>query len=103
LKKRTFVGFDQDVDWVIEASLESTRKAGATIVNVRYPKWLLDAKGEFYNAIRNPEFVAQIKDYLSTIGPNYPKTIEPMIDRVNRFTATRRRRPDPEPLDLIQT
>src|SRR5262245_4296823 len=56
---RDFLGFDQDVDWVIEASLESMRKAGATIVDVRYPRWLLDAKGEFYNAIRYPEFVVQ--------------------------------------------
>jgi Asp-tRNAAsn/Glu-tRNAGln amidotransferase A subunit and related amidases len=86
---RDFLGFDQDVDWVIEASLESMRKAGATIVDVRYPKWLLDAKGEFYNAIRYPEFVVQIKEYLSTIGPNYPKNIEQMIERGNRFTATR--------------
>jgi amidase len=36
-----------------------------------------------------PEFAAQIKDYLSTIGPNYPKTIEDLIDRSNRFTASR--------------
>jgi hypothetical protein len=28
------------------------RKAGATIVDVRFPKWLLDSKLEFYNAIR---------------------------------------------------
>ena len=65
------------------------RKAGATIVDVRYPKWLLDSKLEFYNAIRMPEFPAQIKDYLSTIGPDYPKTIEEMIERSNRLTGTR--------------
>jgi hypothetical protein len=58
-------------------------------VDVRFPKWLLDSKLEFYNAIRMPEFAAQIKDYLSTIGPNYPKTIEDLIDRSNRFTAPR--------------
>src|SRR5262249_59851250 len=57
--------------------------------DVRFPKWLLDSKLEFYNAIRMPEFAAQIKDYLSTIGPSYPKTIEDMIDRANRFTAPR--------------
>ena len=65
------------------------RKSGATVVDVRFPKWLLDSKLEFYNAIRMPEFSAQIKDYLSTIGPNYPKTIEELIDRSNRFTAPR--------------
>src|SRR5215813_3086266 len=39
------------------------------------------SKLEFYNAIRMPEFAAQIKDYLSTI--------EDLIDRSNRFTAPR--------------
>jgi amidase len=86
---RDFLGADPEVDWVIEASLDAMRKSGATIVDVRFPKWLLDSKLEFYNAIRMPEFAAQIKDYLSTIGPNYPKTIEDLIDRSNRFTASR--------------
>ena len=47
---RDFLGADADVDWVVEAALDAMRKAGATLVDVRYPKWLLDAKGEFYNA-----------------------------------------------------
>src|SRR5712691_677457 len=86
---RDFRGADPDVDWVIEASLDAMRKSGATIVDVRFPKWLLDSKLEFYNAVRMPEFAAQIKDYLATIGPNYPKSIEDMIDRANRFTGPR--------------
>jgi amidase len=86
---RDFLGADPDVDWVIEASLDAMRKAGATIVDVRYPKWLLDSKLEFFNAILLPEFAAQIKDYLATIGPEYPKTIQDMIDQTNRFTAPR--------------
>jgi amidase len=94
---RDFLGADPDVDWVIEASLDAMRKAGATIVDVRYPKWLLDSKLEFYNAIRMPEFAAQIKDYLATIQPNYPKTIEEMIERANRFTGTRADGAGPNP------
>jgi amidase len=86
---RDFMGVDPDVDWVIDASLEAMRQAGATVVDVRYPKWLLDAKGEFYNAIRYPEFAAQIKEYLATIGPDYPKNINEMIERANRFNGTR--------------
>src|ERR1700719_2977601 len=41
---RDFLGADPDVDWVVDASLAEMRRAGATIVDVRYPKWLLDAK-----------------------------------------------------------
>jgi amidase len=86
---RDFFGADPDVDWVIEASLDAMRKAGATIVDVRYPKWLLDSKLEFFNAILMPEFAAQIKDYLATIGAEYPKTIQDMIEQTNRFIAPR--------------
>jgi amidase len=98
---RDFLGADPDVDWVIEASLDAMRKAGATIVDVHYPKWLLDSKLEFFNAILLPEFAAQIKDYLATIGPEYPKTIQDMIDRTNRFTAPRADGARPNPTRWI--
>jgi amidase len=86
---RDFVGRDQDIDWVFEASLEAMRRAGATLVDVRYPDWLLAAKDELYNAIRRPEFTAQIAQYLSTLGPKYPKTLAQLIERATEFTATR--------------
>src|SRR5207245_9474636 len=72
---RDFLGADPDVDWVIDAAVEAMRKAGATVVDVRYPKWLLDAKDEFYNAIRRPEFTVQIAEYLATLGPIFLKTM----------------------------
>jgi amidase len=56
-------------------------------VDVHFPKWLIDVKGEFYNAVRYPEFVVQIKDYLSTLGPEYPKTLNEMIERANKVTT----------------
>jgi amidase len=86
---RDFLGADPDVDWVVDASLDAMRRAGATIMDVRYPKWLLDAKGEFYTAIRYPEFVTQIAEYLATLGPGYPKSLDEMIERASRFNATR--------------
>ncbi|HEY4369890.1 MAG TPA: amidase family protein [Steroidobacteraceae bacterium] len=81
---RDFLGADSDVDWVIEAALDTMRKAGATIVDVRYPKWLLDGKEGFYNAIRHPEFPVQIADYLATLKPGYPKNLDDMIARSSR-------------------
>jgi amidase len=86
---RDFLGQDADVDWVIESALGAIRRAGATVVDVRYPKWLLDAKDEFYNSIRRPEFTVQIAEYLATIGPKYPKTLAQLIERAEQFTATR--------------
>jgi amidase len=80
---RDFLGADTDVDWVIESALEAMRKAGATVVDVRYPKWLLDSKGEFYSAVRNPEFPVQIAAYLASTGASYPKDIQQLIARSN--------------------
>src|SRR5215471_12774016 len=86
---RDFMGADQDVDWVMESAIDAMKSAGATVVTVRYPKWLLDAKGEFYNAVRYPEFVVQIGQYLSTLDPKYPKSLKEMIDRAEKFNGTR--------------
>src|SRR5712691_11642244 len=94
---RDFMGVDPDVDWVVEAAIDAMRRAGATVVDVHYPKWLIDAKGEFYNAVRYPEFVVQIKEYLSTLGPKYPKSLDEMIERANGFTATRADGAGPNP------
>jgi amidase len=94
---RDFLGQDQDVDWVMEASLEAMKKQGATIVDVRLPRWLLEAKGEYYNAIRYPEFVEQIAQYLATVGPKYPKNIGELIERARQVNAPRPDGASPNP------
>jgi len=94
---RDFLGVDPDVDWVMDAALDAMRKAGATVVDVRYPKWLLDAKQEFYNSIRRPEFTAQIAEYLKTTGPGYPKSLAELIERANSFNSVRADGASPNP------
>lgn len=101
---RDFMGADPDVDWVVDAAIDAMRDAGATVVDVHYPKWLIEAKGDFYNAIRYPEFVVQIREYLSTLGPAYPKSLDELIERANRFTAPRAdgARPNPSRWSLFK-
>jgi amidase len=94
---RDFLGQDGDVDWAIEAALDVMRREGATVVDVRFPRWLLDVKGEFYNAIRYPEFTKQIAEYLATIGPGYPKTIDAMLERATRINNVRSDGAGPNP------
>lgn len=86
---RDFMGQDPEVDWVVEASLQAMRDAGAEVVDVEIPPWLLGAMGEFYRAIRFREFRTQIADYLATIGPGYPKTLDQLIKRSMALTAAR--------------
>ncbi len=86
---RDFMGSDPEVDWVVEASLEAMRGAGATIVEVRLPEWLLAARGALYRAIRYREFRAQIAEYLATLSPEYPKTLAELVERSMTVTAPR--------------
>ncbi len=97
---RDFMGQDAEVDWVIEASLQALRAGGATVVDVRFPKWLLDAKGEFYTAVRYPEFPVQIAAYLATLKPGFPRTLAEMIERSDRIAAMRADGAGPEPAAL---
>jgi len=84
---RDFMEQDPDVDWVIEASLEAMRDAGAVIVDVEFPKWLLESRGDLYWAIRRREFRADIPTYLATLGEGYPKTVADLIKRSMTLTA----------------
>ena len=86
---RDFMESDEEVDWIIEASLQAMRDAGAEIVDVELPEWLLEARGKFYRAIRYREFRAQIEDYLATTGSDYPKTLTELIERSKTLTARR--------------
>jgi amidase len=94
---RDFMGQDEDVDWAMEASLDTMRRLGATVVDVRLPRWLLDAKGEYYTTIRYREFVVQIADYLKTLGPSYPKTLDQLIERARKMNAPRPDGASPNP------
>ncbi len=84
---RDFLGQDAEVDWIVEASLDVMRDAGATIVDVRLPDWLLDAPGDFYAPIRYREFRAQIADYLATLKPGFPTNLAGLIERAARVNG----------------
>ena len=84
---RDFLGYDDEVDWIIEAGLDAMRAAGATVVDVRYPPWLLEAKAEYYQTIRWREFKPQIEAYLADLAPGYPRTLEEMVERARKILA----------------
>ena len=84
---RDFMEQDPDVDWVIEASLEAMRTAGAVIVDVEFPTWLLESRSDLYWTIRRREFRADIPAYLKTLGEGYPKTVADLIKRSMTLTA----------------
>ena len=100
---RDFLGQDGDVDWIVEAALEAMKAAGATVVDVTFPEWLLDASGSFYTTIRHREFRAQIPDYLATLSGDYPDTLGELVEQTVRMTSpTENGRPNPARWRLMQ-
>jgi amidase len=86
---RDFMGSDPEVDWIIEASLQAMQDAGAEVVDVEFPDWLLESRGRLYRTIRYREFRAQVRDYLSTTGPAYPKSLDDLVRQSMSLTAER--------------
>ena len=84
---RDFMGADPDVDWAVESAIDAMKKAGATVIDVRYPAWLLKAKDDIFFSVMNPEAHQQIGDYLAKTGPTYPKSIAQLLDRLYAFTS----------------
>ncbi len=88
---RQFLGHDPDVDWVIEASVEAMRRAGATIVDIEFPEWLLVSRVDLYWSVRLPEFRPQIAEYLGDLAEDTPKSVDDLVERSRTFAA-----PSPE-------
>jgi amidase len=84
---RDFLGADPDVDFIFEASLKAMQKAGATLVDVRYPKWFLDSSNRAVFTLYPAEFKVQIADYLKTTGPKYPKNLDQLIEAAENYRS----------------
>ena len=94
---RDFMGADREVDWLVEAALETFRDAGAEVIDVRLPSWLLEARGDFYRTIRFPEFRAQIADYLQARDPDGPQSLDDLIAGARTLRARRADGSAPDP------
>lgn len=81
---RDFLGKDEGVDAVIASSIETLKKLGAVVVDpIKYPEYLLDAKGPIYNLLVASEFKAQLTDYLKTLKPGFPKSFDEVVAKAN--------------------
>ncbi len=84
---RGFLGQDADVDAVFESALAAMKAKGAILVDVQYPDTVLKIRNELYNAVRKPEFKAQIADYLATLRPGYPKNLADVLALSEKVTS----------------
>ena len=84
---RDFMKLDAGVDAVTETALALLRRAGATIVEIKLPRFVLGVNSGLYLAIRDPEFRYQINDYLATLPrKDLPKTHDEIIALSEKIT-----------------
>ncbi len=82
------MGADEEVDWIVESAVQAMRDAGATVVEVELPPWLLEARADWYTTIRWRDFRAQIPDYLATLRDGYPRTLAELVERSRAVVST---------------
>jgi amidase len=81
---RDFWGRDPETIRIAEESIATLKKLGAVIVDpIRYPDYLLQIKQPLFYLIRNSEFKALIADYLKTLKPGYPRTLDELIAKAS--------------------
>ena len=81
---RDFTGRDPEVDRVLEEAIATFKRLGAIVVDpVLYPDYLLQSKRALMATITQAEFKAQIADYLKTLKPGYPKSLDDLAERAN--------------------
>lgn len=86
---RDFMGVHEETNRVVESALATMRERGATVIDVRFPGWLIPAIPEFYGTVVDAEFAAQLPAYLRTLAPDYPRTLEELVARTQGITAFR--------------
>jgi amidase len=89
---RDFTGKDPEVDRVVDASVATLKKLGATVIDIKYPDYLIQAKQPTYNLLVTAEFKAQVTDYLKTTKPSYPKSYADLV-RLSNDPKTNYRSP----------
>jgi len=77
---RDFAGPDPETIRITEDAILTLKKLGAVIVDpIRFPDHLLKMKQPVFTLVRNSEFKALIADYLKTLKPGYPRTLDELI------------------------
>src|SRR6185437_6247786 len=77
-----------DVDWLIDAAILAMKKQGATVVDVKFPKWFVDEVFGTVFSLYPAEFKVQIGEYLKKYtGPKYPKSLDELLDREMSYTS----------------
>lgn len=79
-----YAGAQPGVKQVVADSLARLRAAGAEIIEIPLPKYILERQS-LHELMRPGEFKSQVADYLATLKPGYPRTLAELIALSDKF------------------
>jgi amidase len=80
---RDFTGKNPEVDRVFNEAVNKLSQLGATVIDIKYPAYMLEGRMDVSNVVMSSEFKSQITDYLKTTAPKYPKTFDDLVRLAN--------------------
>jgi amidase len=81
---RDLFGQDAETDRIINDAIATLKKLGATIIDpIEFPSHVQATRQPIFTLVRNSEFKAQIADYLKTLKPGFPRTLEEIIAKTD--------------------
>lgn len=72
-------GVDPEVDQLMDAALETIKESGATTVDISFDDSFLSTMSDASRTIARAEQKLYLEEYLATLAPQYPKTVEEII------------------------
>jgi amidase len=86
---RDFMKQDPAVDAVIETAVAVLRRQGATVLDVKLPRYVIAMNGDIYETIRDLEFRYQIEQYLATLPrKDLPKTLAEIVAQTEKVLVS---------------
>lgn len=82
-----YAGSDEETRAIFAAAVARMKSLGATVIEIELPDHVKE-RASISAIIRNAEFKAQIGDYLGTLRPGYPRTLDDLIAAAKAFPAS---------------
>jgi amidase len=79
-----YAGSDDSVKQIFAATRAKLEALGATLVEIKLPEFILERQS-IHETMRPGEFKVQIGNYLSTLKPGYPRTLQDLITLSDNF------------------
>lgn len=97
-----YAGLDEGVKQVFVETRKKLESLGATLIEIKLPEFILQRQS-IHETMRPGEFKVQVGTYLSTLKKGYPKSLEELIERAEKFKPKKGQQANPSRWEQFKT